>query len=58
MRRGAFRQLYGSEGKLIRLWDGQVFLCDTCDNLLMWEQYDEDGRMCKACAQVVEEAHG
>lgn len=55
MRRGAVRQSYGSEGILIRAWDGQVFVCETCDNALMWEQYDNDARMCKACAEVTEE---
>jgi hypothetical protein len=34
-------------------WDNQVFRCDTCDNLLLWEQYDDDARMCKACAKEV-----
>jgi hypothetical protein len=35
-------------------WDSEVFRCDTCDNLLLWEQYDNDARMCKPCAIVMD----
>jgi len=38
----------------MREWDNRVFHCDTCDNLLMWEQYDDDARMCFACATVMD----
>lgn len=38
----------------MREWDNRVFRCDTCDNLLLWEQYDDDARMCKACATVMD----
>lgn len=34
-------------------WDNDVFRCDTCDNVLFWEQWDADARMCKACAGVL-----
>ena len=40
---------------MMKEWDAHVFRCDTCDNLLMWTQYDDDARMCKACAEVTEE---
>jgi hypothetical protein len=36
-------------------WDNKVFRCDTCDNLLLWSEYDDDMRMCTYCAQVIEE---
>jgi len=38
----------------LRAWDNQVFVCPTCDNYLLWEAYDDDYRMCKACAEVGE----
>jgi len=38
----------------LRAWDNQVFVCPTCDNYLLWEAYDHDYRMCKACAEVGE----
>ena len=34
-------------------WDNDMFRCDTCDNVLFWEQWDADARMCKACAEVI-----
>ena len=37
----------------VRSWDGRVFVCPTCDNALLWEHYDQDARMCKACAEVI-----
>jgi hypothetical protein len=43
---------------MIRAWDSGVFVCETCDNYLLWEHYDAEARMCKACAKVMEEKHG
>ncbi len=40
------------KGTSMKEWDNRVFRCDTCDNLLLWEQYNDDARMCKACAEV------
>ena len=37
----------------LRAWDTNVFVCPTCDNYLLWEQYDDDTSMCKACAEEV-----
>lgn len=33
-------------------WDNNVFRCDTCDNLFLWNEYDSDARMCVLCALV------
>lgn len=41
----------------LRAWDTHVFVCPTCDNYLLWDEYDSDTRMCKACAEVMEERH-
>lgn len=41
----------------MREWDNSVFVCDTCDNFLLWEHYDAEARVCKACAEVMEEKH-
>ena len=38
---------------MIRAWDNRVFVCDTCDNYLLWKDYDHEARMCKACAEVL-----
>jgi Zn ribbon nucleic-acid-binding protein len=35
---------------MMKEWDNKVFRCDTCDNLLLWEKYDDDARMCVDCA--------
>jgi len=30
--------------------------CETCANIIITEQWDHDSRMCKACADVLDEA--
>ena len=42
---------------MIKEWDNGVFRCETCDNLLLWEKYDDDARMCVDCAEVTKENH-
>jgi hypothetical protein len=32
--------------------------CETCANIAVTEDWDDDARMCKACAAVTDEARG
>lgn len=42
----------GADGDVVKEWDSAVFRCDQCDNLLLWDKYDDDARMCVDCAEV------